>query len=170
MLRLMQVRLLGPVEVLSDGNPVPLGGRQRRTLLSILAVHAGEAVSTDRLIDELWGDSRPDTARKTVQSHIAHLRKALNTHSEVLAPARDGYAMRIDADSIDTNQFESLVKQARERRRAAPMPEAKMLSEMMIRVVLLSAMPPFSGGMAGSRLRDGCQPAATSEPPGQGDF
>ena len=49
----MEYRLLGPIEVLADGGPVRLGGRQRRTVLAILLVHEGQSVSTDRLIAEL---------------------------------------------------------------------------------------------------------------------
>ncbi len=89
----MEWRLLGPLEVLADGVPINLGGRQRRTLLAVLLVNAGQTVSTDRLVEELWGDSPPESARKTIQANVAHLRKALNSEAEVLISADTGYRL-----------------------------------------------------------------------------
>lgn len=109
----MEFRLLGPVEAIANGKPVPLGGRHRRTVLAILLVNARVPVTTGRLIDELWGDSPPETARKTVQAHIAHLRKSLNVDGEVLSPTVDGYVLLADEESIDVGRFERLVAEAR---------------------------------------------------------
>jgi DNA-binding SARP family transcriptional activator len=58
----MEFRILGPLEVLENGHPVPLGGSKQRALLASLLLHANEVVSRDRLIDELWGASPPATA------------------------------------------------------------------------------------------------------------
>ncbi|MGH8870473.1 MAG: BTAD domain-containing putative transcriptional regulator [Acidimicrobiia bacterium] len=125
----MEFRLLGPIEVILDGEPVQLGGRQRRTVLSILLVHAGESVSTERLIDELWGDSPPETARKTVQAHIAHLRRSLNVHKEVLAAADNGYTVR--ADSIDVRRLEEMLEAARSLRSEDPERSAGVLQDAL---------------------------------------
>jgi WD40 repeat protein/DNA-binding SARP family transcriptional activator len=116
----MELRLLGPIEVAADGRSVSLGGRQRRTLLAILAVGAGEPVTTDRLIDELWGDAPPQTARKTVQAHIAHLRRALNGEQDVLESADHGYLLRVDRVDFDVRRFEELLAEARSQRMAEP--------------------------------------------------
>jgi len=57
----MEFRLLGPLEALSDGRPLPLGGQKQRGVLALLLLHANEVVSTDRLIDEVWGARPPNT-------------------------------------------------------------------------------------------------------------
>jgi len=116
----MELRLLGPIEVAADGRLVSLGGRQRRTLLAILAVHAGQPVTTDRLIDELWGDTPPQTARKTVQAHIAHLRRALNGFQDVLVSAGEGYSLQVDRIDFDVRHFEHLLVEARSQRKVDP--------------------------------------------------
>jgi WD40 repeat protein/DNA-binding SARP family transcriptional activator len=127
----MEFRLLGPVEALANGRPVPLGGRQRRTVLAILLVDAGEAVSTGRLIDDLWADTPPGTARKTVQTHIAHLRKALNAQGEILTSANDGYKLRVDPESYDVTQFERMVDLGRSLRFEDPIASVQKLAEAL---------------------------------------
>jgi predicted ATPase/DNA-binding SARP family transcriptional activator len=127
----MEFRILGPVEVVADGMPVHLGGRQRRTVLAILLVHAGESVSTDRLVDELWGDTPPGAARKTVQAHVAHLRKALNIEGDILVSADDGYVIRIDPDLVDAQRFERMVEEGRSLRASEPSRSADKLSEAL---------------------------------------
>lgn len=109
----MELRLLGPVEALIGGHPVRLGGRQRTSLLALLGIARGRAVSTDHLVDELWGHSPPENARKTVQAHIAHLRRALNVDGEVLAPSDQGYVLNIEAESTDVGRFDRLLEEAR---------------------------------------------------------
>ena len=71
----MQIRILGPLEVSDDGRVVELGAGRQRALLALLALHAREIVATDRLIDELWGDSRPPTAPKALQNLVSQLRR-----------------------------------------------------------------------------------------------
>jgi DNA-binding SARP family transcriptional activator/tetratricopeptide (TPR) repeat protein len=109
----MEFRLLGPVEAEDEGQPLPLGGKQRRTLLSLLLLHAGKPVTTDQLVDELWGDNQPTAARKTVQAHVAYLRKVLNRDEEILAGVDDGYLLRVDASAIDSRRFEELIEEGR---------------------------------------------------------
>lgn len=109
----MEFRLLGPFEATSGGEVVDVGGRQRRTLLCVLLVHGGEPMSTDRLVEELWVDHPPPTARKVVQAHIAHLRKVVNRDGPLLEPARDGYVARLDGHIVDVVTFRALVEEAR---------------------------------------------------------
>ena len=73
----MDFRILGPLEVLDEGRTITLGGSKQRALLALLLLHANETLSTDRLIDELWGERPPANAAKTVQMQISRLRKAL---------------------------------------------------------------------------------------------
>lgn len=137
----VEFRLLGPIEVLVRGGPVPLGGRQRRTVLAILLVGGGEQVSTDRLIDDLWGDAPPAAARKTVQSHVAHLRKALNAEGEVLRSTGDGYTMSIDHGQLDVRRFERLVEEGRSLRSR----DAHRSAEKFAQALSLFRGTPLSG-------------------------
>jgi len=72
-----QFGLLGPLSVSSDGEPIALGGQKRRALLAVLLLEANQVVSGDRLIDALWGEDPPETARNTIQVYISQLRKLL---------------------------------------------------------------------------------------------
>jgi len=114
----MDFRILGPLEVLDEGQRVALGGDKQRALLGLLLVNAGETLSTDRLIDELWGERPPATAAKTVQVHISRLRKALaagaGNGSEALVVTREhGYQLEIDPERLDSHRFERLLAEGR---------------------------------------------------------
>ena len=84
----MEFRILGPLEALDGGRVVGLGGTRQRALLAVFLLHRGETLSTDRLIDELWGESPPATATKSVQVYISRLRKALAEGDSGTRPAR----------------------------------------------------------------------------------
>ena len=109
----MEFRVLGPFEVLAEGQPVALGGARQRAVLAILLLHRGEVVSVDRIVDELWGERPPDTATKTVQVYVSRLRKALG--EGVLVTRGGGYALEVDADQVDADRFERLAAEGRER-------------------------------------------------------
>ena len=103
----MEFRILGPLEVWHDGQPVQIGGAKERALLALLLLHAGEPVSADRLIDELWGDTPPATARKSVQVRVAGLRRALR--DGVLLTHGDAYLVRLEPNQLDLHHFEQLL-------------------------------------------------------------
>src|SRR5215218_3759635 len=112
----MDFRILGPLEVLDEGRTVPLVGSKQRALLGLLLINAGETLSTDRLIEELWGERPPATAAKTVQVHISRLRKALaapagdgSAGDGVIATREHGYELALDAERLDSQRFERLV-------------------------------------------------------------
>ena len=107
----MQLRLLGPVEAVDGGRPIPLGGRKPRALLAILTLHANEVVSSDRLIDELWGERPPATATTALQVYVSRLRKVLPAGA--LVTRSPGYALEIDPEDVDAYRFERLVAEAR---------------------------------------------------------
>ena len=71
----MEFRILGPLEVLSDGQALDLGGAKQRALLAVLLLDANNVVSTDRLIHALWEDEPPETAPKALQVYVSGLRK-----------------------------------------------------------------------------------------------
>jgi DNA-binding SARP family transcriptional activator len=106
----MDFRLLGPLEVLDSDRPVPLGRGRQRALFALLLIHANEVVSTDRLIDQLWGESPPRTALKSVQVYVSRLRKELGDGRVVTQPP--GYVLRADPSEIDVGRFERLVVEA----------------------------------------------------------
>jgi DNA-binding SARP family transcriptional activator len=109
----MEFCVLGPLEARRDGRPVALGGAKQRALLAVLLLHAGEVVSTDRLIDELWGDDPPATAAHTVQVFVSRLRKALGDGGAALVTAAPGYAVRLEPGALDLERFEQLVSEGR---------------------------------------------------------
>ena len=78
---LMQVRLLGPVDVMAPGGPRPVRGLRRKAVLATLALHGGEIVSTGHLADAVWGETAPSAAANTLQSHISHLRSVLGNRA-----------------------------------------------------------------------------------------
>ena len=76
--RTMQFRILGPLEVIADdGRALPLPRVRQRAFLAVMLLHAGEVVSTDRLLEALWGDLPPRTAREALQNVVSQVRKVL---------------------------------------------------------------------------------------------
>ena len=77
----MEFRVLGPLEVRAGDESLPLGSPAERHLLAVLLVYANKTVSTDRLVDELWADDPPPTARNIVQHYVSRLRRTLGDSS-----------------------------------------------------------------------------------------
>ena len=113
----MDFRILGPLEVLDGERRVALGGTKQTALLALLVIHANEALSPERLIDELWGERPPATAAKTLQVHISRLRRALERPGAcvggVVVTRKRGYELEIDPDSVDSFRFARLIAEAR---------------------------------------------------------
>ena len=109
----LSVQLLGPVEVAYDDATVSLGGPKPRALLAMLALQAGATVSTDRLLDGLWGEEPPSSASKLVQVYVSHLRKALTTSGAegVIVTRGRGYELHVDRSQVDVTRFERLLAQ-----------------------------------------------------------
>ena len=107
----MEFRILGPLEVREEGGALRLGGSKQRAVLASLLLHANEVVSRDRLIDELWGASPPDTAPTALQVHVSQLRKALGR--DLILTQRPGYLIRVSDGELDLHRFEQLVARAR---------------------------------------------------------
>jgi DNA-binding SARP family transcriptional activator len=102
----MEFRILGPLEVVSDGRALDLGGAKQRALLAVLLIHPNQAVSRDRLIDALWEERPPDTAQKALQVHVSKLRKQLGR--DRIVTRAQGYAIRVEPDELDAERFERL--------------------------------------------------------------
>ncbi len=106
----LDFRILGPLDVHADGRPLPLGGPQQRAVLAVLLLHAGEAVSTERLIDDLWGEQVPSSARPVLQGYVSNLRKAVGPLLVTRAP---GYALELEPEQLDLRRFERLLGEGR---------------------------------------------------------
>ncbi|HEY3182790.1 MAG TPA: BTAD domain-containing putative transcriptional regulator [Gaiellaceae bacterium] len=118
----LEVRLLGPLQVLRDGRPVLLGGARQRAVLAVLVLHANEVVGTERLVDAVWGDEAPLTAAKIVHNNVSQLRKLLEPDVasggggsyELLVRHRAGYELRIEPERVDALRFAHLVQEGRQ--------------------------------------------------------
>ena len=109
----MEFRILGSLEVLdAAGQPVALGGRAR-ALLALLLLHANETVPVERLIDELWAEQPPASARNVAQTLVWQLRKTLGDRLETHG---QGYRLRVEPDELDLDRFRRLVQEARRAR------------------------------------------------------
>jgi predicted ATPase/DNA-binding SARP family transcriptional activator len=104
----VEFRILGPLEAVEDGRLIRLAGGRQRTLLALLLVHANEVVSSDRLIDGLWGEQPPATAAKVLQNLVSQLRRSLA--GNLISTRAPGYVLRVEPDAIDARRFESLVQ------------------------------------------------------------
>lgn len=129
----MEVRILGPLEVLHEAKPLSLGGPRDRGLLTLLAVHAGEVVSSDRLIEAIWGDDLPRDPRHALEAAVSRLRKGLQAAGapDLVVTQSPGYVLDIEPEAVDAARFERLVDRARDHEdpaaRAAALREALAL-------------------------------------------
>ena len=106
----MEFRILGPIEVVDHDRALALGGSRRRALLVLLLTSANEAVSADRLIDELWGSRPPRSAANALHYHVSRLRKTLGTGR--IVTREPGYLIRVGSDELDLLRFERLIAEA----------------------------------------------------------
>jgi DNA-binding SARP family transcriptional activator len=109
----LEFRILGPLEVLVDGEERPIRGTKQRAVLAILLLDAGRVVSTDRLIDLLWAESPPATAVTSLQNFVSQLRKTLGT--DVVRTTPPGYRLEIAPEQLDLERFRRVVEGAKSR-------------------------------------------------------
>lgn len=100
----MEFRILGPLEAREDGCGLDLGAQKHRALLAVLLLDANRVVSTDRLVDALWGDEPPETAQKALQVYVSQLRKVVG--KERLERRAPGYVLHLDEGELDLDRFE----------------------------------------------------------------
>ena len=108
----MHFALLGPLEVLEDGAPLPLGGYKARVLLALLACHPNRPLEPSQLIDALWGGQPPRTAAQNLRVYVCQLRRILT--EKMIVSSRAGYTLAADLGQIDVELFEALAGQARD--------------------------------------------------------
>jgi DNA-binding SARP family transcriptional activator/WD40 repeat protein len=109
----LEFRLLGPVQVFDRDGAIDVGGAKPRLVLVQLLLNPNRVVSTDTLVDALWGEDPPPTARRSLQSHVAKLRAALGGDDGPVRSQAPGYVLAIDEDQIDLWRSDDLVRQAR---------------------------------------------------------
>jgi DNA-binding SARP family transcriptional activator len=123
----VEFRILGPLEVVEQGRSLALGGARQRALLALLLTRANEVVSTDRLIDELWGERAPKAAANALQYHVSRLRKLL-APSHAIITKEPGYLIRVELEELDLLRFERLVEEGQ---RSSPEAAARLLREAL---------------------------------------
>jgi DNA-binding SARP family transcriptional activator/streptogramin lyase len=124
----VEFRILGPLELADESGPVALGRLKERLVLAVLLLHANEAVSRERLIDELWGESPPPTARKAVNVYVSELRKRLAGDGESpIATVPGGYRLDVDPDRLDAARMRQFLATAREAASAGELDAAAAL-------------------------------------------
>jgi DNA-binding SARP family transcriptional activator len=111
--------VLGPLRVERDGQQLALGRRQQRALLARLLVEPGRPVSVDRLVEDLWGDDAPPSARGSLQALVSRLRQLLEPDRPAGSPPRvlvsraPGYALLVPRGALDADRFVELADEGR---------------------------------------------------------
>jgi DNA-binding SARP family transcriptional activator len=104
--------LLGPLEVLDEGIPLPLGGYKSRVLLALLACQPNQPLGPSHLIDALWDGQPPRTAAQNLRVYVYQLRRILT--EDTILSSRAGYSLAVDLGQIDVGLFEALAGQGRD--------------------------------------------------------
>jgi WD40 repeat protein/DNA-binding SARP family transcriptional activator len=108
----VRFQVLGPLEVAGPDGPIALGAPKQRAVLAHLLVSANRVVPAETLIDRLWGEDPPETARNTLQTYVSHLRKALGP--DRIEGRSPGYVLHVEPAELDSARFEHLLAEARE--------------------------------------------------------
>ena len=113
----MHINVLGPIEIIGRDKSHAVSGQRQQALLAALSIDAGKVVPVDRLIDIMWGEAPPATARTKLQGHICALRKVLTSGDDqglasVLQTRSSGYMLRLDGVTYDHAEFSALTRQA----------------------------------------------------------
>ncbi|WP_153395604.1 AfsR/SARP family transcriptional regulator [Ornithinicoccus halotolerans] len=102
--------ILGPLRVLVDDRPVPAPGGRQGQLLALLICRAGQTVSAERLVDELWGEDQPAHPGNALQQQVVKLRRRLGRHGpDTLVTAGSGYMLAASRETVDATRFEDLL-------------------------------------------------------------
>ncbi|MFI2610220.1 BTAD domain-containing putative transcriptional regulator [Kitasatospora sp. NPDC018619] len=129
----LRFQVLGPVQAWLDGKPLSLGSPQQQAVLTTLLLHSGRPVTTQDLVDALWGERPPTQAVAALRTYVSRLRSVIEPRREVRRPAEllvsvaDGYALRIPGEALDLAVFERLAAEAAAARAAGDKREAHRL-------------------------------------------
>ena len=138
----LDIGVLGELTVTRDGHAVAITGPGRRALLGLLAANTERIVSTDRIVEGLWGEAPPASALKVVQTHVSQLRRVLepdrNGDWQVLVTHPSGYRFAPGPDAVDAARFEAAVRAASE------LPVAASVGHLRDALTLWRG-PPYAG-------------------------
>lgn len=139
-----EFRLLGPLEVLVDGAPAEVGRSPVRALLACLLLEPNQVVPMDRLVDTLWEEDPPASARTIIQGYVSRLRKMFGERGPEIITRAPGYLLRVDPERIDAHRARTRISRAHG---LEPAERARLLSE-----ALTLWRGPVLADIAGSRL------------------
>jgi len=108
----IEFRVLGKIEAVSGGQSLRIDAPKQRSLLALLLIHAAEVLSSDFIIESLWGSDPPTGGVKTLRYHVSKLRSALEPHGDILVSRPPGYILDVAPAAIDSHRFERLVAEA----------------------------------------------------------
>jgi ABC-type transport system substrate-binding protein/DNA-binding SARP family transcriptional activator len=130
----MRFCVLGPLEAYANGHSLAVGGGRQRALLLLLLVHAGEVVSRDRLIEELWAGEPSAGGSQSLDVYLSRLRKVFREAGagNVLITRAPGYVL--DAEKADARRFEILAAEGRDALAAG---RAERAAEMLTEALAL---------------------------------
>ena len=117
MLRAVELRVLGPLEVVGDGGePIEVRGAKLKGLLVLLALRSGDVVPVAQVVEDLWGDREIRDPANAVQVLVSKLRKVLQpaqSSDALVVTTPVGYALQVVPDAVDAVRFEGLVAEGR---------------------------------------------------------
>jgi DNA-binding SARP family transcriptional activator len=140
----LQFRLLGPIAAFSGDQPITLGGSKPRALLAVLLLESGRVVSAGRLVDVVWPNDPPESARALVQTYVSTLRKSFARHGfpDVIRTHPPGYVIHLGAATVDADVFAGTVADAR---RCVTQGDDKRATELLREAIALWRGPALSG-------------------------
>ncbi|MEM7288072.1 MAG: BTAD domain-containing putative transcriptional regulator [Actinomycetota bacterium] len=131
----LRIDLLGDLRWSIAGTEIELAAPMHRAILAILAVNANSVVSTEQIIDEVWGASATDGTRTTLQSYVSVLRRVAREagRDELIETRSPGYVLRLDEDELDLREFRQLVAIARQTARGGDREAALRAAVALVR-------------------------------------
>ncbi|MET8122431.1 BTAD domain-containing putative transcriptional regulator [Micromonospora sp. NPDC005189] len=149
--------VLGPLMVRSAGDELVIREPKRRAVLAALVLHNQHVVTSQRLIELVWGDHQPASTRKALHVYVSRLRRTIASLPGVqLTTHGDGYRLVCPAESIDLHRFRRLLSEARQ----APDDRVRLA---LLRAALDLWRGPAFADAAGNGLHEWVAPSVTEE-------
>jgi DNA-binding SARP family transcriptional activator/basic membrane lipoprotein Med (substrate-binding protein (PBP1-ABC) superfamily) len=148
--RVIEFRVLGPLEVRAGPRVIALGGPKQRAVLALLLLQSDEVVSVGRLIDEVWGDNPPPSAGHSLEAYVSRLRSILAGEGPALVRHGAGYSLRLNDGLLDSQTFAELAAEASE---AAAENDDERAAELATRALALWRGPALADVALGPSSR-----------------